>query len=174
MQIWRWHNKFKSVGCLCRAKGSGRPQISEEKVEQVRQNLLRSPKKSVRRTSLETKIPTTTVWRVLRKRLQMKASKLHVVQAITDSDKRTREQFCVDMRDKLEENEFLERVVFSDEATFHTSGKVSKHNVRIWGEENPHASVKHVRDSLKVNVFCAISKIRLYGPFFLWGECNRR
>jgi hypothetical protein len=27
--------------------------------------------------------------------------------------------------------------VFSDEATFHTSGKVNRQNVRIWELENP-------------------------------------
>jgi len=46
---------------------------------------------------------------------------------------------------------------FSDEATFHNSSAVNHHNVRIWGSENPHANVKHQRDSPKVNVFCVIS-----------------
>lgn len=31
---------------------------------------------------------------------------------------------------------------------------------------NPHVSLEHVRDSPKVNVFCAMSKKRVYGPFF--------
>ena len=74
------------------------------------------------------------------------------------------------MKEKLEDEEFEKRLVFSDEATFHTNGKVYKHNVRIWGEENPHATVEQMRDSPKVNVFCAISKNRLYGPFFFEGN----
>ncbi|KAG8286217.1 hypothetical protein J6590_065677 [Homalodisca vitripennis] len=28
----------------------------------------------------------------------------------------------------------------SDEATFHTNGKVNRHNVRIWGTDNPRES----------------------------------
>jgi hypothetical protein len=28
--------------------------------------------------------------------------------------------------------------VFSDEASFHLRGKVSRQNVRIWGTQNPH------------------------------------
>ena len=36
----------------------------------------------------------------------------------------------------------------------------------IWGSENPRASLEHVRDSPKVNVFCALSKERVYGLFF--------
>ena len=57
-------------------------------------------------------------------------------------------------------------VVFSDEATFHVTGKVNRHNTRIWGTEHPHAIQEHVRDSPKVNVFCAISNKYAYGPFF--------
>ena len=40
------------------------------------------------------------------------------------------------------------------------------HNCRIWGSENPRVSLEHVRDNPKVNVFCALSKERVYGPFF--------
>ena len=70
------------------------------------------------------------------------------------------------MQRKLEEDEFNERLVFSDQATFRTNGKVNKHNVRIWGEENPHATIDRERDSPKVNMFCAISKNHVHGPFF--------
>ena len=44
------------------------------------------------------------------------------------------------MQEKLEEDEFNERLVFSDETAFHTNGKVNRHNVHIWDEENPHAT----------------------------------
>ena len=139
-QIWNWKKKFEDEGCLYRAKGSGRPATTEGKVERIRQTLLQSPKKSIRRTSMETLIPPTTVWRVVGKSLVMKPCKLLVVQDITAADKRKHKQFCVDMQEKLEEDEFNEHLVFSDEATFHTNGKVNGHNVRIWGEKNPHAT----------------------------------
>eukprot|EP00106_Octopus_bimaculoides_P007323 XP_014774765.1 PREDICTED: uncharacterized protein LOC106872333 [Octopus bimaculoides] len=90
MQIWTWHKKFKEEGYLCRAKGFGQLVTSEETVERVRQKLLRSPKNSIRRTRLETQIPPTAVWRVLRKHLLMKPYKLHFVQAIMADDKRMR------------------------------------------------------------------------------------
>ena len=60
--------------------------------------------------------------------------------------------------------------MFSDKATFHTNGKFNRHNVRIWGEENLHATIEHERDSTKVNVFCAISKNNVHGPFFFEGN----
>ena len=88
----------------------------------------------------------------------MKLHKLQLVQAITADDKQKRKQFCVDMQEKLEEDEFNERLVFSDEATFSMNGKVNRNNVCIWGKENLHATIEHERDSPKVNVFCTISK----------------
>ena len=45
-------------------------------------------------------------------------------------------------------------------------GEVNGHNVSIWGEENPHATIEHEKNSSKVNVFCAISKNHVHGPFF--------
>lgn len=62
MQIWIWHKNFKAEGCLCGTKGCRRPLKAEEIVERVRQKRLRSPRKSIWRTSLETQIPPTTVW----------------------------------------------------------------------------------------------------------------
>ena len=135
-------------------------------VEYVCKKILLGQKKSLRRTGQETQIPPTAVWRIQRKSLTMKPYKLLLVKAITADDKRKRKQFCVDMQEKLEEDKFMKHLVFSDEATFHMNGKVNKHNVRIWGEENPNATVEHVMDSPKVSVFCTISKEQVDGPFF--------
>jgi hypothetical protein len=38
--------------------------------------------------------------------------------------------------------------------------------MHIWGSESPHASVEFVRVSPNANVSCALSKGKLYGPFF--------
>ena len=93
---------------------------------------------------------------------------LHLLQHLKDTDKPAREDFCTQMQAMLEDR-FDDRLVFSEEATFHLTGKVNKHNTRIWGTEHPHSTLEHVRDSPKVNVFCAISKKRVCGPFFFEG-----
>lgn len=49
-------------------------------------------------------------------------------------------------------SQFLNRNCFSDEATFYTSGNVNRHNLRIWGSENPHHVMEFVLDRQKVNV----------------------
>ena len=43
------------------------------------------------------------------------------------------------MQEKLEEDEFNEPLVLSDEATFNKNGKVNRHNVGIRCEESSHA-----------------------------------
>jgi len=58
--------------------------------------------------------------------------------------------FCGEMFDKIEnEDDYLNKIVFSNEATFHLSGKVNCHNVKIWGTENTHKIIEQVRDSPK-------------------------
>ena len=68
-----------------------------------------------------------------------------------------RYSLCMNMQQWNEEEDFFNRLIFGDESTFRLSGKVNKHNVRIWGTENPRELVRFVRDSPKVNVFCAVS-----------------
>lgn len=168
--IRRWYHQFQDTGCLCKGKSTGRPRTSEESVEQVRNSFTRSPKQSVRKASRELAIPVTTVWRVLRRRLQLRPYRLQLLQALKPTDHVLRANFANDML--LHDNEdFLDLVVFSDESTFHLSGQVNTHNVRIWGSENPHMMVQVQRDSPKLNVFCAISRQKVYGPFF-FGEAT--
>jgi hypothetical protein len=54
----------------------------------------------------------------------------------------------------------------TDKATFHVSGAVNMHNVRIWGSQQPHSVMEHVRDSPKVNVWCGVMCNTIIGPFF--------
>jgi len=113
----------------------------------------------------------TTVWRVLHKCLVLKPYRIQMVQQLSDEDHRRRLDFCLQLQDLMSSDDhFLEKVQFSDEATFHISGAVNCHNVRIWGSENPHAYVGHKCCSPKVSVFCAISSQKVYGPFFFAEE----
>ena len=64
----------------------------------------------------------------------------------------------------------LERLWFSDEALFHLSGRVNRHNIRFWGTENPVEVREHLRDSPKLVVWCAMSSVGLIGPYFFKKE----
>jgi hypothetical protein len=95
----------------------------------------------------------------------VKGYRLRLLQALNPQDHNLRLHFRVDFQQRLEEDRFAEKLVFSDEATFHVCGKVNHHNIHIWGKENPHARMEHVCDLPKVNVFCAVSSCKVYGPF---------
>lgn len=165
--IRKWYSDFTTRGCICRRKSSGRPAVSEETVDRIRESFTRSPQKSTIVASRELQIPKSTVWKVLRKRLKFHPYRLQMMQFLKEEDKMVRRTFCENMQTLMEnDDEFFESIVFSDECTFHLSGKVNKHNVRIWGSEKPNTCVQHVRDSPKVNVFCALSVQKVYGPFF--------
>ena len=60
---------------------------------------------------------------------------------------------------------FLKCVCFSDESTFHVSGLLNRHNLRIRGSENSHDTCELERDSPKLNVWCGIIHDKIIGPF---------
>jgi len=157
--------KFQQSGCLCAAKRTGRPGPSAETVERVQETFVRSPQKSTTRVSRELQMSQSSVWCILRKHLRVKGYRVQLLQALNPQDHSLRLRFCLDFQQRLWEDGFAEKLVFSDEATFHVCGKVNRHNVRIWGTENPHATID-VRDLPKMNVFCAVSSCKVYGPFF--------
>ncbi|KFM64525.1 hypothetical protein X975_16921, partial [Stegodyphus mimosarum] len=75
--------------------------------------------------------------------------------------------FATDMLRRIEDDaEFLKRIMFSDETSFHLSGIVNRQNVRIWGSENPYEYREAQRDTPKVNVWCGLMHDGVIGPFF--------
>jgi len=89
-----------------------------------------------------------------------------LLQKLKPDDHHQRTTFCTELHALIEEDGFFEMTDFSDECTFLLCGKIIKLNVRIWGTENPKSVIEVARDSPKVNVFCAVSTFKVYGPFF--------
>jgi len=78
----------------------------------------------------------------------------------------TNYSFCISIQQWNEDDHFFNRLIFGDGPTFHLSGKVNKHNVHIRGTENPREMVQYTRDSPKVNIFCAVSRTKVYKAIF--------
>ena len=70
---------------------------------------------------------------------------------------------------KYDEALFL-RQIFSDEAIFHFSREVNRHNVLIRGAHHPREAVEHQRYFPIVNVFDAVSQDKVYDPFLFEGN----
>ena len=129
-----WHKKFMEAGTVFDTRRSGRPRTSEENIERVRQAFQCSPMKSIRTAARQLELPRSTVHKVVHKNLRFYAYKIQMLQALQPNDVPRRKEFAVKILQRISEDEaFLKRVCFSDEATFHVSGKLNKHNVRIWG-----------------------------------------
>jgi hypothetical protein len=170
--IKSWYAKFQERGSVCDKERTGRPRVNQDTVDAVRHAFRQNPRKSVRKASRELQIPRSTVHKILKKELKFFAYKLQVVQKLEQNDFPLRTEFANKVLDRLELNEnYLKRICFSDEATFHVCGKVNRHNCRIWGSENPRVVIEHERDSPKVNVWCGVMHDRIIGPFF-FAEAN--
>lgn len=165
--IKAWYEKFKNTGSVADLPRSGRPRTSADRVEAVRQSFLRSPKKSVRMASRELQMPKSSLHDILHKRLMFRAYKVQIVQALLPNDSTRRYDFAVEMLSRMEEDDgYLRRIAFSDEATFFLNGVVNRHNVRIWGSQPPGEVLECTTGSPKVNVWCALLHDRIIGPFF--------
>jgi len=127
------------------------------RLDAVRKAFQRSPGKSTCRASNELRVPQSTVLKILHKQLKLYAYKVQIVQSLQPVDGPRRASFATEILRRIDEdNDYLKRICFSDEATFHTSGVVNRHNVRIWGSENPHVVFQNQQDSPKVNVWCGL------------------
>ena len=112
-----------------------------------------SPRKLICVASNELAINRSTVHKVLYKQLHLHAYKLQIVQALKLDDHPCQAAFAEDILQHIDDdNDYLNNVVFSNKATFHVSGKVNKHNIQIYGSENPCKVVEKERDSPKINV----------------------
>ena len=131
----------------------------------------RSPRTSLRRASRELQISKSTLQRIVCKRLKLYAYKVQLIQCLEPNIKPKRVEFANRMLNHLgADADFMSTICFSDEGTFHVSGKVNRRNVWIWGSQNPDATKEHVHDSPKLNDWCILSQTKVIGPFFFAEE----
>lgn len=85
-------------------------------------------------------IPRSTVQRMLRS-VRYRPYHIHLLQELSAEDYARRLEFCRWALQQLDEDEhFFFRVCFSDEATFHNTGCLNRHNSHYWSSENPYWS----------------------------------
>jgi len=77
-----------------------------------------------------------------------------------------RAAMCAELIDQIESANLINKILFSDVATFHTCGKVNRHNCCIWADKKPPNFLEWERDTSKVNVWLGMTQSKVYGPFF--------
>ena len=97
--------------------------MSVETVDAVREAFQTIPGKSMCRASNELHVPQSTVVKILNKWLKLYAYKVQIVQSLQPDDCPRRASVATEILRRIDEdNNYLKRVGFSDEATFHTLG----------------------------------------------------
>ena len=76
---------------------TGRPRISTENIESVKQAFSRFPMKSIRTAVRQLELPPTTVHEVLHERLRLYAYKVQMLQRLQPNDKPKRKEFADNM-----------------------------------------------------------------------------
>ena len=108
----------------------------------------------------------SVVHHAMRHVLHYKPFKMHPTRTLYDEDKDMRVEMAELLLPILNDVSNDGLIFFSDEAVFHVSGLVHKHNCRIWATENPHATTEIAMHSPKVVVWCAMSNKTIVGPYF--------
>ncbi|PSN33092.1 hypothetical protein C0J52_21438 [Blattella germanica] len=123
-------NKFKRTGSVADEQRTGR--LTDETIQRIQEAITRSLSASTRRLSRELDIAHTTVWKTLRFKLNKHAYHIQITYV-------ARQAMCYDLLDAARNENLMQHIIFSDEATFHTCGHVNRHNCRICADEQPNA-----------------------------------
>ena len=132
----------------------------------VKQEIQACPHTSIRRVMNATGLSYGTVWRIARANFH--PYKMQTMQQLLPTDHASRLLFANSVIERLDnESDFIDTVIFSDEAHFHLHGGVNTHNVRYWAAENPNWVAEKPLHSPRVTVWAALGKIGIIGPFSL-------
>lgn len=167
--------RFSDTGSVKDRVRSGRPlsTTSPEKTEEVLLTYQENPRTSTRKAAQATDTDKRSVARILKKH-NYYPFKCHSVQELNEDDYPKRVDYCEKLRSKIDNQpDFLNFVLFSDEATFYLNGAVNKHNERLWTDENPRWYREiHTQNPQKVNVWCGMIGGHTIGPFFIEGNLD--
>lgn len=146
---------------------SGRPKINDDKKLNALITLQENPHMSTTEVARQENVSQSFVAKFL-KIMKFHPYKVRLIHELTEDDPDRRLQFCEGfMQHCVRDPQFLNHVVFSDEATFCLHGAVNRHNCRYWSEENPHwVQTVHTQTPQKVNVWAGLVNSRLIGPYF--------
>jgi len=164
--IWALSKKLETKGTLLRKHTGGRPKMSEEMMQNVKDRLLASPKKSLHWLSQESGLSRSTCQRAAKK------AKLHVccisvVHELKEPDQVKRVAHCRWFQTLFKENlGILDYTWFLDKAWFHLSGYVKSQNSHIWASENPNAIHEEPLHPEQIGVWCGMSWQHIIGPIF--------
>lgn len=156
--------KFENTGSVEDAKSPGRPKMDEDHIIEVSlaNEMIASRDayhlSSTRKISSEIGMPTTSVWRALRKALKKFPYRIRRLHELKPQDHDRRLAFAQDFLTRVEiRPRWFDSILWSDEAHFTLSGQVNRWNARIWSDETPHSFIQVPLHAAKVTVWCGLT-----------------
>ena len=166
-----WTDQYRDGGDHSHSGGNGRPQITNEQKEAIKELLKDNPRISLRAAEQECGVSKATIQRFFRRELHVFPYKLQLGTQLNNQDRQMRIQFAQYCLSKLEnDQDYLKKVIFSDECHFSLAGGVNKQNCRIWGTERPLEVYQVPQGAASIMVWCAMSEKGIIGPYFFENE----
>lgn len=146
---------------------------TDENTALVLQTVNNNPRTSLRQLEIGCNISKTSCQRILKQNKYF-PYKVRLVHHLKPGDQQRRMDFLSQFTVMLEEEDnLLNRIMWSDESRFHNNGVVSKQNCRYWSEENPRWFRQTRNQTIfGVNVWCGIVNGYIIGPHLYHGTLN--
>ncbi|XP_011864749.1 PREDICTED: uncharacterized protein LOC105560328 [Vollenhovia emeryi] len=161
------HGRLGETGIL-QQHHRGRPRGNVQQEIEVLDIVHAEPSISTRQIARRIGMPQSSVWRVLH---DQGLHPFHVrpVQELTPKDHGCRREYCRWLLHKtVDDPDFLNHVLWTDEADFTRDGIMNLHNLHVWSDQNPRATrISSYQHQFNVNVWAGIVGGSLIGPYVL-------
>ncbi len=166
--IARIIQRFEETGSVEDKPRTGRPSLQDEREQAVCDALQTTATaigtSSTRRVSAATNIPQPSVYRILVNKMKLFPYRLRTSHAITTADMESRLQFAQWFQQQ--DLDFIDNIIWSDEAYFSVDGCVNTHNAIVWGKNRPEKPLTQSMFPQKVLVWMGVSATCVLRPLF--------
>lgn len=167
-------SRLRETGNFRPKRHYGRPVVRTAQQEEMVLDLVKDdPTTSIRRISTNVGLNQRTVFNILHEQ-QLYPYHFTPVQNLLPGDLLARTNFCEFVLNKMRQYPlFVNKILFTDEATFTRRGIFNYKNGHTWSDENPNCTtVRHFQHEFKFNVWFGIVEDHLLGPVELPATLN--
>ncbi|GFW83649.1 putative transposable element [Trichonephila clavipes] len=150
-------NTYRTLRPFYRRQNRPSEQLIRLTMERFRTTFTLIDNSHPQRCRTELDLCPSTLWKILRKDLGLRAYKIQLLQDLKPNDHQARRRFVEWAQNEIAVvPDFHKRILFRNEAHFWLNGYVNKQNCRIWSEANPQVYVETPLHPEKLTVWCAL------------------
>lgn len=172
--IHKLHTKFQRTGNVADAPRSGRPRSArtEENKMRVAQTFVENPRLSGKRAAVQLDLSRRSLHRIMHD-LGLKVYRPRLLQELKAVDRPKRVEFCEwFLIMSAADPDFVNSILWSDEAIFKVNGRVNRHNCVYWADENPQEILQREVNSPGIMVWAGVNVRGVIGPYFFEQSVN--